>query len=327
MISKLKNKFDRQGFLVVRNVLDFNFDLKPVLNDIEFIMNRLVYKFVSKKKFNIVLKYNFWKKYTFLSKLNIKDFDQFFNIRLPKENIKKESDFFASQSIWNLIKNKNILNVIEKLIGSEISSNPVQNFRIKQPEKLLKKNKVYDGLSGRTPWHQDAGVLSKTGQKYTDLITCWIPFTKTIKKNGCMLTIPGLQKKGLFNHDADIKGQALIRNSELLDKYKTVALEANLGDIVLLSKHTVHCSLPNISNNFRISMDLRYHKAGQPSGRDLLPSFYVRSKNKKNIKVTNYKQWISIWEKAKHKCVSKRYTFKYQTPTFKGKKRDLVNLI
>jgi phytanoyl-CoA hydroxylase len=327
MTSKIKDKFDKQGYLIVRNVLDFKFDLKPVLNDIEFLMNRLVYKFVSKKKCSIIFKYNFWEKYTFLSKLNIKDFDQYFNIRLPKENIKKKSDFFTSQAVWNLIKNKNILDIIEKLIGPEIFSNPVQNSRIKQPEKFLKKNKVYDGLSGRTPWHQDAGVLSKTGQKYTDLITCWVPFTKTTKKNGCMLTIPGLQKKGLFNHDADIKGQALIRNSELLDKYKTVALEANLGDIVLLSKHTVHCSLPNISNNFRISMDLRYHKAGQPSGRDLLPSFHVRSKNKKNIKVTNYKQWLSIWEKAKNKCIPKKYTFKYQTPTFKGKKRDLINLI
>ena len=49
MTSKLKDKFDRQGFLVVRNVLNFNFDLKPILNDIEFIMNSLVHKFVSKK--------------------------------------------------------------------------------------------------------------------------------------------------------------------------------------------------------------------------------------------------------------------------------------
>ena len=54
-----------------------------------------------------------------------------------------------------------------------------------------------------------------------------------------MITVPGLQKKGLFNHDADSKGQAHIRNSELLNKLKTVALEANPGDIVLLSKHTV----------------------------------------------------------------------------------------
>ena len=139
MTPKLKDKFNKQGFLIVRNVLDFNFDLKPVLNDIEFIMNRLVYKFVSKNKRESVFKYDFWNKYTFLSKLNINDFDQYFNIRLPKEKLNKDSDFFASQSIWNLIRHKKILDIIEKLIGSEINSNPVQNSRIKQPEKFLKK--------------------------------------------------------------------------------------------------------------------------------------------------------------------------------------------
>ena len=36
---------------------------------------------------------------------------------------------------------------------------------------------------------------------------------------------------------------------------------------------------------------------------------------------------IMIAEKAKNKCITKKYTFKYQTPTFKGKKRDLINLI
>ena len=56
MTSRLKDKFDRQGFLVVRNVLNFNFDLKPILNDIEFTMNRLVYNFVSKKKCDIIFK-------------------------------------------------------------------------------------------------------------------------------------------------------------------------------------------------------------------------------------------------------------------------------
>ena len=40
MPNSLKSQFEKQGFLVVRNVLDFNFDLKPVLNDMEFIMNR-----------------------------------------------------------------------------------------------------------------------------------------------------------------------------------------------------------------------------------------------------------------------------------------------
>ena len=327
MPLNLKSQFEKQGFLVVRNVLDFNFDLKPILIDMEFIMNRLIDKFVPKRNKPKVFKFNFWKKYTFLSKLNIDDFDQYFNIRPPKEKIKKDSEYFASQSVWNLIKNNKILDVIEKIIGPEILANPVQNSRIKQPEKFLSKNTVHDGLSGRTPWHQDAGVLSRQGQKYTDLITCWIPFTNTNTKNGCMLSVSGLHKKGLFNHEAGNKGQAQIKNSELLDKLSTTALEANIGDIVLLGKHTVHCSLPNNSNNFRISMDLRYHKAGQPSGRDLLPSFYVRSKNKKNISVISYKEWLAIWHKKITKCVPKKYTFKYKIPTFKNNKRDLISLI
>ena len=61
MTSRLKDKFDRQGFLVVRNVLNFNFDLKPILNDIEFIMNRLVYKVVSKKNVTLYLNTIFGK--------------------------------------------------------------------------------------------------------------------------------------------------------------------------------------------------------------------------------------------------------------------------
>jgi phytanoyl-CoA hydroxylase len=327
MSSTLKKKFEKQGYLVVKNVLDFNFDLKPVLNDIEFIMNRLVNKFAPSKSKNKIFKYNFWKKYTYLSKLKIHDFDQYFNIRLPKENLKKDSDFFASQSVFNLIKNNKILNILEKIIGSEIMSNPVQNSRIKQPEKFLAKDSVFDGLSGRTPWHQDAGVISVKGQKFTDLITVWVPFTKTTKKNGCMLTINGSHKMGLLNHNSGYKGQAQIKNSELLDKIKPVTLEADLGDIVILTKHTVHCSLPNKSNNFRISIDLRYNKAGQPSGRKALPSFYVRSKNKKNITVKNYKEWLTLWEKAKVKCLPRKYTFKYKVPTFKNNKRDLENLI
>jgi hypothetical protein len=53
--------------------------------------------------------------------------------------------------LWNLIKHKKILNVVEKILGSEILSNPVQNTRIKQPEKTLPKKSILDGLSGRNP--------------------------------------------------------------------------------------------------------------------------------------------------------------------------------
>ena len=327
MTKNYKVLLEKQGYLKIKNVLNFDYDLKPILNDMEFVMNELVMKFVSQKLHKKVLKYDFKKKYSYISKLKIPDLDQYFNTRLPRDHVKKDSDYFATNSLWNLINNKKILDVVEKILGPEILSSPVQNTRIKQPEKKLPKKSIFNGLSGRTPWHQDAAVLSKKGQRLTDMVTVWIPFTKTTIKNGCMITVSKFNKLGLLNHISNYNGEVQIKNSEIIDRHKAVALEANIGDIILLHKHSVHSSLPNRSNNFRISADLRYNKAGQPSGREPLPSFYVRSKNKKNLKIINYKQWLGLWEKAKKKCIPRKYAFKYTIPTFRGTKKDLINLI
>ena len=325
--SKFKKFLKENGFIIVKNVLNFQKDLKPVLNDMEFVMDCLIQKFAPKKYINKLLTYDFNKKYTYVSKLNIYDLDQYFNTRLPRDHVKKDSDYFASHSLWNLITHKKILDVVENILGSEILCSPVQNTRIKQPEKKLPKGSIYDGLSGRTPWHQDAAVLTTHGQKFCDMVTVWIPFTKTTKKNGCMITVNQINRMGLLNHISGYRGQVVVKNSKLLDKFKPTYLEANVGDVILLHKHSIHCSLPNRSNNFRISADFRYNRAGTPSGRETLPNFYVRSKNKKNITVHNYKQWVALWEKAKNKCIPRKYAFKYSLPTFKHNKRDLSNLL
>ena len=326
MSQNIKKEFKKNGFVRIRNVLDYKLDLEPILNDMAFIMNRLVHRFVPKKDKRRVLGLSFKKKYSHLVKLNIPELDQYFNIRLP-QNVNVDSDFFASQSIFNLIKNNKILEKVSQILGQEISSNPCQNSRIKQPEKAISKKNLHDGLVGRTPWHQDAGVMNKKGQKGTELVTCWIPFTKTRIENGCMMAVKESHKLGLVNHDTGSKGQVEIKGKEKIDDLKTIALEANVGDIILLSRYLIHCSLPNKSKNFRISMDLRFNKTGQHSGRDPLPSFVVKSKDRKNIKVNNYKQWIAMWEEAKNKCIPRKWTYKYPLPTFKNSKRDLPNVI
>ena len=326
MSQNIKKEFEKNGFVRIRNVLDYKLDLEPILNDMAFIMNRLVHRFVPKKDKKRVLGLSFKKKYSHLVKLNIPELDQYFNIRLP-QNVNVDSDFFASQSIFNLIKNNKILEKVSKILGQEMSSNPCQNSRIKQPEKAISKKNLHDGLVGRTPWHQDAGVMNKKGQKGTELVTCWIPFTKTRIENGCMMAVKESHKLGLVNHDTGSKGQVEIKGKEKIDDLKTIALEANVGDIILLSRYLIHCSLPNKSKNFRISMDLRFNKTGQHSGRDPLPSFVVKSKNRKKIKVNNYKQWIAMWEEAKNKCIPRKWTYKYPLPTFKNSKRDLPNVI
>jgi len=49
MNQNIKKVFEKQGFVRLKGVLNFKEDLEPVLNDMAFIMNRLVHRFVSKK--------------------------------------------------------------------------------------------------------------------------------------------------------------------------------------------------------------------------------------------------------------------------------------
>ena len=76
MKSLIKKKFEQQGYLVVKNILNFDNDLKPILNDMEYVMNRLIHKFSPKNKITKALKFEFEKKYKFVSSLKIFDLDQ-----------------------------------------------------------------------------------------------------------------------------------------------------------------------------------------------------------------------------------------------------------
>ena len=93
MSQNIKKVFEKQGFVRLKGILNFKEDLEPVLNDMAFIMNRLVHRFVSKKNKAKVLNYGFRKKYSYLVSLGIPELDQYFNIRLPQNNINVNSDF------------------------------------------------------------------------------------------------------------------------------------------------------------------------------------------------------------------------------------------
>ncbi len=69
MRSLNKKKFEEQGYAIVKNVLNFDNDLKPILNDMEYVMDRLIHKFSPKHKISKALKLKFEKKYQFVSLL------------------------------------------------------------------------------------------------------------------------------------------------------------------------------------------------------------------------------------------------------------------
>ena len=45
MVNNLQKKLFEQGYLKVKNVLNFQRDLKPILNDMEYIMDCLIQKY------------------------------------------------------------------------------------------------------------------------------------------------------------------------------------------------------------------------------------------------------------------------------------------
>ena len=49
------------------------------------------------------------------------------------------------------------------------------------------------------------------------------------------------------------------------------------GDVLFLNKLTMHASLPNLSEDVRWSVDVRYQPTGEPTGRPLVPGL-CRSK-------------------------------------------------
>ena len=49
MTNSIQKKLYENGYLIVKNVLNFKRDLKPILNDMEFVMDCLIQKYAKKR--------------------------------------------------------------------------------------------------------------------------------------------------------------------------------------------------------------------------------------------------------------------------------------
>ena len=66
MTNSLQKKLYENGYLIVKNVLNFRRDLKPILNDMEFVMDCLIQKYAKKRDIKKVLNFDFKKKYSYM---------------------------------------------------------------------------------------------------------------------------------------------------------------------------------------------------------------------------------------------------------------------
>lgn len=183
---------------------------------------------------------------------------------------------------FHLMSNPKILDAVESLIGGELFSNPVYNTRPKIPKVA----------AGAVPWHQDKSYWPDANSN--PVITVWIPLVDANEINGCLHIKPRTHRKRLLKWHQESEtgtGYTALHESQL-GKTKTVVLPVSAGSAILFNDRCLHMSTPNLSDEVRWSVDLRY----QPTDQDPMPAhgagFLARS-YKYPERVATLEDWMA----------------------------------
>jgi len=198
---------------------------------------------------------------------------------------------WRSKALFDFLHNDALLDVAESLLSSEITCNPIQHLRGKVPEASLKGEfNPYQNV----PWHQDAGVTLEEADD-SEIITFWLPLVDAVRATGCMELMSNVFREGLLEHQAE--GGTTIVPAQL-PNVEPVLGECYKGGLIVMNKYTPHRGTPNVSNVVRWTLDLRYQRTGEPTGRPFHPEFPVRSAKSPESVTRDYDTWCRRWEEA-----------------------------
>ncbi|WP_413720207.1 phytanoyl-CoA dioxygenase family protein [Silicimonas sp. MF1-12-2] len=278
------DSFETQGYLVVENVLD-QATLDRVRGEYEALLAGLMESWgaVSSGDFatDIVTAYEAGHEWF-----------QPMDISLPGDRITADTPFHFGPAVFDMVTAPRLLDLVEDLIGPEITSNPIQHVRIKPPERRLRAGEIRAHVGG-TDWHQDRAVALEEADR-TDMVTVWLAVTDATVENGCLQVIPG--KTGLLPHCP--QRQTAIAEG-FIDKSQARPLPVKSGGAVIFHPMTPHASLPNLSDGIRWSFDLRFNRTGQPTGRAHFPDFVARSRTNPDSELRDWQAWKKLWEDAR----------------------------
>jgi phytanoyl-CoA hydroxylase len=295
--SEQIEQFDRDGYLVVDNVIDAEV-LQSVRAEYAARMSELYEGWV---KAGLVPAarpgWDMWDRLERCIAAGI-EWYQPFDISLPHDDIRDDTPMYFGPSVFSILTHKPLLDIMESLLGPEITSNPIQHIRIKPPASALPSEEGRAHVSA-TLWHQDRGVGHAEADQ-SDIITVWLAITDATVENGCLQVIPNLPET-LLPHCP--RHQMTIANG-FIDNSTAVPLPVSAGSIILMHPLTPHSSLPNHSGSYRWSLDLRYNVTGQPTGRDQFPEFVARSRNNPGNVLSDWMEWRSLWESARRRLAS-----------------------
>ena len=284
--------FKTKGYLVVEDLLDGEC-LAAIRGEYEALMDKLYDGWAGQNKVPpATADMGFWDK---LSACYQGGFEWYqpFDISLPHHGITDDTPMHFGPAVFDMVRHDKILDVVEMLIGSEITSNPIQHVRIKPPEHLVSSDENRAHVIA-TDWHQDMGVtLAEADQ--TEFITIWLAITDATLENGCLQVASGDYKEMLPHCPNNQVGLA----EPFIPKEDIIPLPVKAGGAVIFNPFTPHCSMSNRSDGFRWSFDLRYNVTGQPTGRSQFPEFIARSRAHPETELSDWRQWYAMWDETR----------------------------
>ncbi len=299
--------FNREGYVVIRNAFDPERWLTPVLREYEEVLDRLAEKLFADGRISSTYDHlPFSERFVEVCAESNETNHQHFDFSLPQTNIKHDTPMWHGPAVFDMLRCPELLNLVEGFIGPEIFSNPVQHVRIKVPESREPRDPSTGALKmGATNWHQDNGVVLPDADD-TQILTVWFPLRYAGVEHGCLQVVPKSHQRGLLAHCPAGPGGLQVPE-KVASRATAVALPMHPGDTLFFNKMTLHNSLSNISNEIRISFDLRYNPIGQPTGRGAFPGFVARSKQYPQLELHDAQEWSRLWIEARAQLADVAY--------------------
>jgi ectoine hydroxylase-related dioxygenase (phytanoyl-CoA dioxygenase family) len=216
------------------------------------------------------------------------------DISLPHADITQATPMHIGPAVFQMATHPGILDVVENLLGPELTSNPIQHVRIKPPERQVSADEDRAHIIS-TDWHQDRGVTLESADQ-TEMITVWLAITDATVENGCLQVKPGMRDE-MIPH-CTLRQTGITETH--LPKGAAVPTPVRAGGAVIFHPLTPHASLSNHSDGYRWSFDLRYNVTGQSTGREQFPSFVARSRVQPEAELKDWRAWKTMWEETRY---------------------------
>ncbi len=293
------------GYLVLRGLLDPERDLAPLRVEYEALLDAVAAQLESQRSVSSAhADLPFGERFCALVREMGGTLANHLDICLPQKGVTADTPVHCGPAAFGLLTNPRLLNAVEAIVGPEIYSNPTQHVRIKPPEECLAGASTIVGEIVQTVWHQDLATILPEADA-SQILTVWLPITEATRDNGCLLVAPGSHRRGLVTHCHDQRSNYSRQGiPERLVGARRIALEMEPGDVLFLTRLTMHASLPNLSKDIRWSVDLRYQPIGEPTGRPWFPGFVARSRSAPESVLPDAAAWAALWDRARQRLAA-----------------------